>query len=57
MKITRLKVRFARPVLPGQVLTFQGYKAGEEDGGTKYGIIARSNEGKDVLFDAVCLVK
>ncbi len=57
MKVRKLKVRFARPVLPGQTLTFQGFKAGTEDGGTKYGIIAKSNEGKDVLFDAVCLVK
>ena len=56
MKIKKLKVQFARPVLPGQTLTFQGFKIGEEEGGTKYGIIAKNDVGKFVLRDAWCVV-
>jgi acyl dehydratase len=56
LKLKKLKVQFSRPVLPGQTLTFQGYKIGAAEGGTKYGIIARNDEGKDVLKGAWCIV-
>ena len=56
LKVRKLKVQFARPVLPGQTITYQGFKIGEEDGGTKYGIIAKNNDGKNVLRDAWCVI-
>lgn len=56
MKIRKLKVNFSRPVIPGEIIIYQGYKIGEEDGGTKYGIIAKNPKGKDVLRDSWCLV-
>jgi hypothetical protein len=40
----------------GQTLTFQGYCIGPEEGGFEHGIIARNDEGKDVLKGAWCLV-
>ncbi|MCX5847972.1 MAG: MaoC/PaaZ C-terminal domain-containing protein [Deltaproteobacteria bacterium] len=54
--VKKLKVRFARPLLPGQTITYQAYKIGTEAGGTKYGIIARNDEGKDVLRDCWCII-
>ena len=54
-KLRKLKVQFARPVLPGQTITFEGFKMGS-DGGEKYGILAKNNEGKEVLRDAWCLI-
>lgn len=56
LKLKKLRVQFSRPVLPGQMLTFQGYKIGAAEGGTKYGIIAKNEEGKDVLKGAWCIV-
>ena len=58
IKLKRYRVQFARPVLPGQTLTFQGFKTGPvEEGGTKYGLIAKNEEGKDLLRDAWCVVE
>ncbi|MDD5712728.1 MAG: MaoC/PaaZ C-terminal domain-containing protein [Smithellaceae bacterium] len=56
MKLRKLKVRFARPVLPGQTVTYQGYKIGAAEGGTKFGLVARNDEGKDVLRDCWALI-
>lgn len=56
LKVRKLKVRFARPVLPGQSLSIKGFKMGAEDGGTKYGLITQNNEGKDVLVEAWAIV-
>lgn len=56
LKLKKMGVQFARPVIPGQVLTFQGYAIGDEDGGTKFGVIAKNDLGKDVLKDAWCLI-
>ena len=56
MKLRKMKVRFSRPVLPGQTLSFQGFKIGAAEGGTKYGIIVKNNEGADVLRDAWALI-
>jgi acyl dehydratase len=52
LKLRKLKVRFSRPVLPGQTLTFQGYALGDDPAGKKFGLIARNPEGKDVFLDA-----
>lgn len=57
MKIKKMKVGFSRPVLPGQAITFQGFEIGSADGGKKYGLTAKNNEGVDVLRNAWCLVK
>lgn len=56
LKCKKLGVQFARPVLPGQTITYQGYKMGKEDGGAKYGIIAQNDQGKDVIRSAWCLI-
>ena len=56
-KVKKLKVQFSRPVLPGQTITYQGFEIGEEDGGKKYGIIAKNNEGKHVLRSSHCIIK
>lgn len=57
MRVKRLHVQFARPVLPGQTITFQGYIVGNDGPDVRYGIIARNEEGKDVLRDAWCAVE
>jgi acyl dehydratase len=56
LKLKKLRVQFSRPVLPGQTLTFQGYEMASTEDGTKYGIIARNEDGKDVLKGAWCLI-
>jgi acyl dehydratase len=56
MRIKRYRVQFSRPVIPGQTITFQGYRIGDADCGVKHGIIARNNEGTDVLRDSWCVV-
>jgi hypothetical protein len=43
-------------VLPGQKLTFQGFEIGKEEGGMKYGLIAKNEEGADLLRDAWCII-
>jgi len=55
-RIKRFYVQFARPVLPGQTITFQGYRMDEEEGGMRYGIIAKNEAGKEVLKGAWCLI-
>jgi len=52
LKLKRFHVQFARPVIPGSNLSFQGFEIGKEDGGTKYGLIAKNEEGQDLLRDA-----
>jgi acyl dehydratase len=56
-RLKRYRVQLARMVLPGQKLTFQGFEIGKEDGGTKYGLIAKNEEGADLLRDAWCVIK
>ncbi len=56
LKVKTLHVQFARPVLPGQTISFKGFKIGEEDGGTKYGIVAENKDGKKILRDAWAIV-
>ncbi len=56
LKVKELYVRFARPVLPGQTLTFKGYTIEKLEQKIKYGILALNNDGKDVLRNAWCSV-
>ena len=56
VKVKELYVRFARPVLPGQMLTFKGYVKEKLADKTKYVIIALNNDGKDVLRNAWCSI-
>jgi acyl dehydratase len=56
LKLKKMGVQFARPVIPGQTLTFKGFAIGDVDGGRKFGIIAKNDLGKDVLRDAWCLI-
>ncbi|HSV96806.1 MAG TPA: MaoC/PaaZ C-terminal domain-containing protein [Spirochaetota bacterium] len=56
MKIRKMKVGFSRPVLPGQTLTFQGFKIGPAEGGVKFGLTVKNNEGHDVLRNAWSLI-
>lgn len=54
-KIKTLSVQFARPVKPGQTISYELFEIGKADGGKKYGIIAKNNEDKHVLRDAWCI--
>jgi acyl dehydratase len=56
LKVKELYVRFARPVLPGQMLAFKGYAIEKLKEKTKYGIVALNDNGKDVLRNAWCTV-
>jgi acyl dehydratase len=55
-RIKRYRVQLARPVLPGQTLTFQGFEIGKDQGGTKYGLIAKNENQEDLLRDAWCII-
>ncbi|HDP81321.1 MAG TPA: hypothetical protein ENN21_10820, partial [Spirochaetes bacterium] len=57
MKVAKMRVGFSRPVLPGQTLGFQGFEIGAADGGKKFGLVAKNNDGVEVLRNAWCLVK
>ncbi len=56
MRLRALKVRFARPVIPGQTISFEGFQVEKTGEGTRYGINAVNNEGKDVLRNSWCMV-
>lgn len=56
LKLKKYHVQFARPVIPGQTITFEGFEIGSAEGGKKFGIIAKNNEGTDVLRDTWCIV-
>ena len=56
LKVKTLHVQFARPVRPGETLTFKGFKIGDESGGVKYGILAENQDGKAVLRDAWAII-
>jgi len=57
LRLNRYRVQFARPVLPGQKLTFQGAEIGPaEGGGNQYGLIAKNDEGQELLRDAWCII-
>ncbi|HNV45755.1 MAG TPA: MaoC/PaaZ C-terminal domain-containing protein [Spirochaetota bacterium] len=54
LRVRKLKVQFARAVLPGQTLTFKGFRMEDAEG--KIGLLARNDAGKDVLMNAWCEV-
>jgi len=56
MRLRNLHVRFARPVLPGQTISFEGFKMKKGDEGETFGITARNDEDKEVLKNGWCLV-
>ena len=56
LRVKELYVRFARPVIPGQTLTFKGFEIEKLAEKTKYGIVALNNDGKEVLRNAWCTV-
>lgn len=53
-KLKRVKVRFSRPVLPEQIITFCGYESNEraEIGKTRIDITATNDRGEEVLKNA-----
>lgn len=60
LKVRKLAVQFARPVKPGDVITFRIFKWDEQDikeDGTRFGIIAVNQNNKNVLQNAWCLIK
>lgn len=57
LKLKRFHVRFTRPVIPGQTLTFQGYSISKDKDGARYGIIVKNSEGSEVLRDAWCIIE
>lgn len=56
LRVQELYVRFARPVVPGQSLSFKGYTSERLEEKTKYGIAALNEGGKEVLRNAWCMV-
>jgi acyl dehydratase len=52
-RLRRLRVRFARPVQIGDVITFEGRCAAVEGGTVRLELAARNQAGEDVLKGAV----
>ncbi len=55
-RLRRLRVRFARPVFPGDTLRTAGWKEKDEAGGAVYGFETANQEGKRVLINGIALV-
>ena len=56
LRLSGLRVQFARPVRPGETIFFKGFRIAEVHGGTKFSILAENEKGKAVLRDAWCVV-
>lgn len=52
-RLRRLKVRFSKPVLPGQEITTKFWKTGEDDGITAYSFETFNPDGAPVIKDGV----
>lgn len=52
-RLRRLKVRFSKPVLPGQEITTKFWKTGESDGITSYAFETINPDGLAVIKDGV----
>lgn len=55
-RLRRLKVRFSKPVLPGQEITTKFWKTGESDGVTSYEFETTNPEGAAVIKDGIAEV-
>jgi acyl dehydratase len=53
LRLRRLKVRFSKPVLPGQKITTRFWKSGEEDGDEVYEFETVNEEGTAVIKEGV----
>jgi acyl dehydratase len=51
-RVRRLRARFARPVLPGDVVTFEGRCVAVEGETVKVEVLARNQRGEEVLKGA-----
>ena len=56
-RLNRIKVRFSKPVLPGQVLTTRGWVEGESNGVTTYGFETLNPGGAAVIRNGTAEVK
>lgn len=56
-RLARLKVRFARPVFPGDELTTIGWVEKDEDGQRGLGFEVANQDGKRVLIDGLAVVR
>ncbi len=52
-RLRRLKVRFSKPVLPGQKITTRFWEAGEEDGNKVYNFETVNEEGTAVIKEGI----
>ncbi|MBI1987794.1 MAG: SDR family NAD(P)-dependent oxidoreductase [Nitrospinae bacterium] len=57
IRLKRLSVRFARPVLPGDVLTTQGWLERENDGQFVLSLETRNQKGEKVIVDGLAEVE
>lgn len=55
-RLRRLKVRFSKPVLPGQEITTKFWKTGENDGVTSYAFETINPDGIPVIKDGIAEV-
>jgi len=55
-RLTRLAVRFSRPVLPGQTITTTIWSAGEVEGRARYGFETCNPDGEVVIKDGLAEV-
>lgn len=55
-RLKRLRVRFARPVFPGESLTTEGWIKAKDEDHTIYGFTTKNTRGSTVLTDGEALV-
>jgi len=55
-RLSRIKVRFSKPVFPGETLTTRGWVAGSENGTTTYGFETLNARGSLVLSNGIAEV-
>jgi len=55
-RLKRIKVRFSKPVFPGETLTTRGWVIGSEDGTTTYGFETLNARGSLVLSNGIAEV-